>query len=145
MSQEFFISNLSIYPNVGFVKFEYGDTFAGNVVITKNILNEVQKKDSPLSGITYQTECDLEDLAAVIDFAVDNGEVDTERELYFTDMSNDSVFPVLFSEIRAFIASVVKTQAVLQLERQLKSLRTANDEDILTGSKGRKILRKISN
>lgn len=143
MTQQFLLSNLAVYPNVGFVKFEYGDTLDGEVVITKNLLNEIQK--GPLVGITYQTTCDLEDLAAVIDFAVDNGEVDTERELYFTDMSDDSVFPVLFSEIRAFIASVVKTQAVLQLERQLKSLRTANDEDILTGSKGRKILRKISN
>jgi len=144
MTQQFLMSNLAVYPNVGFVKFEYSDTLDGEVVITKNILNEVQNK-APLVGITYQTTCDLEDLAAIIDFAVDNDEVDTERELYFTDMSNDSIFPVLFSEIRAFIAFVVKTQAVLQLERQLKNLRIANDEDILTGSKGRKILRKISN
>lgn len=144
MSQEFFMSNLAVYPTVGFVKFEYGDTFAGSVVITKNILNEVQEKDAPLTGITYQAVSELEDLAAIIDFAVDNDEVDTEREIYFNDMSDGSVFPVFFSEIRAFIASVVKSQAVLQLERQLNNMRLANDEDVLTGSKGRKILRKIS-
>lgn len=150
MTKQFLMSNLTKYPTMGFIKFEYGELLKGDVVITKNILDEVQEVESPLQGATYQTVSDYQALANIVKFAVDEGNVSdgdvvADREIHFYDRSDESPFPVLLSEIVAFISATVKGQAIMQLERQLNNLRAGNDKEVLTSSRGRKILRKISN